>query len=81
MPILPVDELFKLYPRLAARVTDLRSILQNPELITRENCDAWAEDVKSVTNDLMVLTTHTAQYLRSQLKEPSHDQDSIPPID
>lgn len=76
-PTPKVDELFRLYPQLAGRVTDLRSILQNPEAITRENCTAWTEDVKSVLADFMTLADLTAHYLRSQLPlEPKDENHS-----
>ena len=69
------DELFRMYPLLASRVTNLRAILQNPESITWENCTAWTEDVKSVLADFMTLADLTAHYLRSQLPlEPKDDQ-------
>lgn len=73
-PTPKVDELFRLYPQLAGRVTDLRSILQNPEAITRENCTAWTEDVKSVLADFMTLADLTAHYLRSQLPLEPKDE-------
>lgn len=75
-PTPKVDELFRLYPQLAGRVTDLRSILQNPEAITRENCTAWTEDVKSVLADFMTLADLTIHYLRSQL--PLEPKDDLP---
>lgn len=73
-PTPKVDELFRLYPQLAGRVTDLRSILQNPEVITRENCNIWTEDVKSVMADFMTLADLTAHYLRSQLPLEPKDE-------
>lgn len=73
-PTPKVDELFRLYPQLAGRVTDLRSILQNPEAITKENCAAWTEDVKSVMADFMTLADLTAHYLRSQLPMEPKDE-------
>lgn len=81
---LSIDELFRAYPRLAARVTDLRMILQNPESLTKENAQLWAEDVQSVMNDFMQLCDLTRDYIRLQLTERSSHAKSdsaLPPAD
>lgn len=76
-----VDGLFRAYPLLAARVTDLRAILQNPEAITKENTRLWAEDVQSTMNDFMQLCDLTRDYLRTQLAKelPHAEPDSALP--
>lgn len=58
-------ELFSLYPRLAERVSNLRTIIQNVEDFypTEEDCKLWTEDVKSVMDDYMQLTDDTAKVL------------------
>lgn len=65
------EGVFALYPRLAANVTNLRTILQNPEHVTKEDIQFWSEDVKTVLKDLMELAETTAIVLRSlpQFKE------------
>ncbi len=54
--------LFSLYPKLAERVTNLRTILQNIETTppTHEDAIAWSDDMKSVLRDLMSMGEQTA---------------------
>lgn len=65
------EEVFRLYPRLAANVTNLRTIIQNPEHVTKAEIQLWSQDVKAVLKDLMELAETTAEVLRSlpQFKE------------
>ena len=57
--------LFGLYPKLAERVTNLRTILQNIETTppTHEDAIAWSDDMKSVLRDLMSMGEQTALVL------------------
>ena len=53
-------ELFQLFPQLAARVTHLRTIIQNPEIpLTKEDKLAWIQDVRSTLEDFMNWTDQT----------------------
>lgn len=61
------EEIFRLYPALAARVTNLRAIIQTPSNITRENVDLWVDDVRSTMADFILLNERTAEYLREAL--------------
>jgi hypothetical protein len=64
------ENLFQMYPKLAQRVTNLRTIIQNPSTpITTEDRKAWAEDVKSVLADSMTLFEMTAKFLQTIPKE------------
>jgi hypothetical protein len=64
------ENLFQMYPKLAQRVTNLRTIIQNPSTpITAEDRKAWSEDVKSVLADSMTLFEMTAQFLQTIPKE------------
>ena len=66
-----------MYPRLAARVTHLRTLFDNhPETpLSREAVDLWVEDVKSVTYDLLTLIGNTRDCIRQILahQETPHD--------
>lgn len=56
-------ELFSSYAKLAARVTNLRTILQNdPEEfpLTQEDCQLWVDDVRSILLDFTTLTHLTS---------------------
>jgi len=64
-----VEETFALYPRLAARVTNLRTIIQNPESFTSADTALWVEDVKSVTTDFLTLIGNTRDLIRRILKD------------
>lgn len=62
----PTEEIFGLFPQLAARVTNLRTIIQNPEVpITKADKLAWSEDVKSTLNDFLTLLDKTATIVRA----------------
>lgn len=66
------EELFPLFPQLAARITNLRSILQHPAgPISSADKLAWVEDVKSTMDDFMVLMDKTAAIVRSIPTTPS----------
>ena len=67
------QECFNSFTKLAARVTNLRTILQEPEVIQPGEAQAWAEDVRSVVQDFIILTEQTrAHVLRRLPKEPNH---------
>lgn len=73
---LPVSQadLFASYTKLAGRVTNLRTIIQNAPLadcVTLEDAKAWAEDVRSVTQDFIFLTQSTLDLLRNSLPQES----------
>ena len=62
---------FEKYTALAARVTNLRTILQEPEAIQPGEAKAWAEDVRSVVSDFVILTEETRKHvIRRVPKEP-----------
>lgn len=64
-----VDHLYLLFPRLAARVTHLRTIFDDFETapLNPDAIDLWVEDVKSVTTDLLTLLGNTREVIRNQL--------------
>lgn len=64
-----IDEVFAMYPRMAARLTHLRTIFEPPSQLTREAVDLWVEDVKSVTTDFLTLTGNARDLIRRILKE------------
>ena len=67
------QECFNSFTKLAARVTNLRTILQEPEVIQPGEAQAWAEDVRSVVQDFVVLTEETRKHvLRRIPKETPH---------
>ena len=67
------QECFNSFTKLAARVTNLRTILQEPEVIQPGEAQAWAEDVRSVVQDFVVLTEETRKHvLRRTPKESNH---------
>lgn len=54
------EELFQLFPQLAARVTNLRTIIQNPEAtLYQKDKIAWVQDVRSTLDDFMTLLDQT----------------------
>ena len=57
------QECFESYTKLAARVTNLRTILQEPEVIQPGEASSWAEDVRSVVEDFVVLTEETRRHV------------------
>lgn len=63
-----IDEVFAMYPRMAARVTHLRTLFESTPL-SREAVDLWVEDVKSVTTDFLTLTGNARDLIRRILKE------------
>lgn len=67
------QECFNSFTKLAARITNLRTILQEPEVIQPAEAQAWAEDVRSVVQDFIVLTEETRKHvLRRIPKETPH---------
>lgn len=67
------QECFNSFTKLAARITNLRTILQEPEVIQPAEAQAWAEDVRSVVQDFIVLTEETRKHvLRRIPKETLH---------
>lgn len=67
------QECFNSFTKLAARITNLRTILQEPEVIQPAEAQAWAEDVRSVVQDFIVLTEQTrAHVIRRLPKETLH---------
>ena len=67
------QECFNNFTKLAARVTNLRTILQEPEVIQPAEAQAWAEDVRSVVQDFIVLTEETLKHVRRRIpKETPH---------
>ena len=64
-------ELFSLYPQLAARVTNLRTILQNVESfpISLVDANSWIDDVKSVMEDYMQLNDRAALLVKHYIRE------------
>lgn len=66
-----VQEIFSLYPQLAARVTNLRTILQNVESapISLADANAWVDDVKSVMEDYMQLNDRAAALVKHYIRE------------
>jgi hypothetical protein len=74
------EELFKLYVPMAGRITNLRTILQNPLIeCEREAAQLWAEDCRSTMQDLMTLLDRTREHLIKTLPlEPvPHDHPLI----
>lgn len=63
-----IDEVFAMYPRMAARLTHLRTIFESTPL-SREAVDLWVEDVKSVTTDFLTLTGNARDLIRRILKD------------
>ena len=67
------EECFAAYTKLAARVTNLRTILQEPEVIQPGEARAWAEDVRSIVEDFVHLTEQTREHVLRRLpKETIH---------
>lgn len=67
------EECFAAYTKLAARVTNLRTILQEPETIQQGEARAWAEDVRSIVEDFVHLTEQTREHVIRRLpKETLH---------
>ena len=62
-------ECFESFTKLAGRVTHLRTILQEPELIKRKEAEAWAEDVRSVVQDFVVLTNKTREHVLRRMEK------------
>jgi hypothetical protein len=64
-----VAELHAMYPRLAARVTHLRTILNEFEETppSTASLDLWVADVQSVTTDFLTLIGNTRSLLRKGL--------------
>ena len=70
---------FESYTKLAARLTNLRTILQEPEVIQPGEAKAWAEDVRSVVEDFVVLTEETRKHVLRRLnKESQNAQTPLP---
>lgn len=64
------QECFNSFTKLAARITNLRTILQEPEVIQPGEAKAWAEDVRSIVQDFITLTEETRKHvLRRKAKE------------
>lgn len=63
-----IDEVVAMFPRMAARVTHLRTLFESTPL-PREAVDLWVEDVKSVTTDYLTLIGNTREVIRKILKE------------
>ena len=73
------QECFAKYTALAARVTNLRTILQEPEIIQPGEAKAWAEDVRSIVQDFVILTEETRKHVLRRLpKEQSNAQATLP---
>lgn len=72
--------LHALYVPMAARVTNLRTILLNPPHDYSYECARfWAEDVRSTVTDLTTLLEMTKTYLTTNLPlEPSDDRKPSP---
>ena len=62
-PELSEEEVFALYTKLAARVTNLRTILQEPEVIQPKEARDWAADVVSVMEDFQTLAILTRKHV------------------
>lgn len=56
-----------LYVKLAGRVTNLRTILMEPEVIQRSEAEAWAEDAISVLQDFRTLLDKTLVHVRRRI--------------
>lgn len=69
--IAQAKKLFSLYPLLATRVTNLRTILQNVESapISLADANAWVDDVKSVMEDYMQLNDRAAALVKHFIRE------------
>jgi hypothetical protein len=69
--VLSEQECFEKFVPLAARVTNLRTILQFPEIITREEAIDWVADIDSVMTDFMTLLDHTREHVKKRLNAPT----------
>ena len=67
------QECFNSFTKLAARVTNLRTILQEPEVIQPAEARAWAEDVRSVVQDFIVLTEETRKHVLRRMAKGKKD--------
>lgn len=75
------EEIFKLFPQLAGRVTGLRTILQNPEHITQADANLWVEDVQSTMQDFLLLMDLTRDCVAQHLTMNAQKEipDAVPP--
>lgn len=66
-------QLFASYPRHAARLTDLRGILQNVDVVPlcEDDLQLWAEDVVNTTRAIVTLIEETREVLRVLCPPPS----------
>ena len=67
------QECFNSFTKLAARVTNLRTILQEPEVIQPAEAQAWAEDVRSVVQDFIILTEQTREHVLRRMAKGKKD--------
>lgn len=65
-----------MYPKLASRITHLRTIFDTIEHypLNPASVDLWVEDVRSATTDLLTLLGDTRALVRQQL---AHQRDQI----
>jgi hypothetical protein len=80
MSVYTREDVFGMYTKLAARVTNLRAILQNDIPLSLQDAVTWTEDYKSVMSDLMQLGELTAAQIRILMeKESTSCQDTTSP--
>lgn len=76
-----IAENVALYPKLASRITHLRTIFDTIEHypLNPTSVDLWVEDARSATTDLLTLLGDTRALVRQQIalqksnQETSHD--------
>lgn len=61
---------FAAFIPLAARVTNLRTILQHPQVITKEEAFDWVADIDSTMNDFMLLLDHCRVHVKARIAPP-----------
>lgn len=65
--LLSEQECFEKFIPLAARVTNLRTILQEPQVITKEEAFDWVADIDSTLNDIMTLLEHCRVHVKARI--------------
>jgi len=56
---------------LAGRITNLRTILQEPQAITKEEAVDWIADIDSTLNDFMTLLEHCRIHVKARITPPT----------
>ena len=77
LPLLPPNEplseqaCYDAFIPLAGRITNLRTILQEPQVITKEEAFDWVADIDSTLNDFMTLLEHCRVHVKARIAPPS----------